>query len=112
MRQMKHIRILSDSSGARKRRMKIARQYVTKISGLDMHDPQDRLQLLAETMNKTDILKILRLEENSSLRKMVLKDLLNDINSVVDASQIVETCDTVGVSRRGYRAWQEYGSKT
>ena len=26
------------------------------------------------------------------------------MHSVVDASQIVETCDTVGVSRRGYRA--------
>ena len=26
------------------------------------------------------------------------------MHSVVDATQMVETCDTVGVSRRGYRA--------
>ena len=55
-------------------------------------------------MNKIDMLKIIHLEENLSLTKMVAKEFIYDKNSIVVASKIVETCDTMGVSRRGYRA--------
>ena len=104
VRQMKHIKALSDFSGARKKRMRLAREFISQVSGLDMNVCEDRVQLFNETMNKSDIIKVLLLKENTLLRKNVLKELLKEMHSVVDATQMVETCDTVGVSRRGYRA--------
>lgn len=104
VRQMKHIKVLSEHSGAKKKRMRLAREFVSQVCGLDMNICEDRMRLLNETMHKSDIIKFLLLEGNNVLKKNVLKELLKDMHSVVDASQIVETCDTVGVSRRGYRA--------
>lgn len=94
---------LLQASGGKKRRMKLTKQYVTQISGLDIQKSEERVKLLNETMSKTDFVKILQLPENNSIKTFVLKKLLEDFKSVTP-SQIVETCDTVGVSRRGYRA--------
>lgn len=104
IRQLKHINNLSGTCGGRKRRMKLAREYISQVSGLDMNKSEDRIQLLNETMNRLDIIKLLKLPENKKLRKLALRELLKDVHSVVKPSQIVEACDRVGVSRRGYRA--------
>ena len=103
MRQLKHINNLSGTSGGRKRRMRLARDYISQVSGLDLHISEYRVLLLNETMNRLDIIKLLKLPENQKLRKLALKELLKDMNSVVKPSQILEECDRVGVSRRGYR---------
>ena len=104
IRQLKNINNLSGTCGGRKKRMKIAREYISQVSGLDMHISEERVLLLNETMNRLDIIKLLKLPENQKLRKLALQELLKDMNSVVKPSQIVEACDKVGVSRRGYRA--------
>ena len=55
-------------------------------------------------MNRLDIIKLLKLPENKKLRRLALRELLKDMDSLVKPSQIVEACDRVGVSTRGYRA--------
>ena len=104
IRQLKQINNLSGTCGGRKRRMKLAREYISQVTGLEMNKSKDRIQLLNETMNRLDIIKLLKLPENQKLRKLALQELLKDMNSLVKPSQIVEACDRVGVSRRGYRA--------
>ena len=85
--------------------MKLAREYISQVTGLEMNKSKDRIQLLNETMNRLDIIKLLKLPENQKLRKLALQELLKDMNSLVKPSQIVEACDRVGVSsRRGYQA--------
>lgn len=103
IKEQKHINKLSETCGGRKRRMKLTREYISQVSGLDMHKSEERVQILNETMNKLDVIKLLRLPENEKLRKLTLRELLKDMNSIVKPSQIVEACDSVGVSRRGYR---------
>lgn len=104
IRQIKNINNLSETCGGRKRRRKLARDYISQVFGLDMHICEERVLLLNETMNRLDIIKLLKMPENQKMRKLVLQELLQDMNSVVKPSQIVEECDRVGVSRRGYRA--------
>ena len=104
MRHLKHINNLSGTARGRTRRMRLARDYISQVSGLALHIFEDRVLLLNETMNRLDIIKLLKLPENQKLRKLALKELLKDMNSVVKPSQILEECDRVGVSRRGYRA--------
>lgn len=103
-RSMKHICNLREKCGARKKRMRLTRQCVSHISGLDMHKVDDRVQLLNETMNQTDIVNVLRAPKNAPLRKIAQRELLGDFNSMIDPSNVVETCDKVGVSRKGYWA--------
>ena len=69
-----------------------------------MHICEERVLLLNESMNRKDIIKLLKMPENHKMRKLVLQDLLQDMKSVVEPSQVVEECDRVGVSQRGYRA--------
>ena len=69
-----------------------------------MNKFEDRNQLLNEAMNRLDIIKLLKLPENKKLRRLALRELLKDMDSLVKPSQIVEACARVGVSRRGYRA--------
>lgn len=104
IRQLKHLNELSGICGGRKRRMKLAREYISQVFGLDLNKCEDRIQLLNETMNRSDIIKLLKLLENKKLRILALLELLKDTNSLVKPSHTVEACDRVGVSRRGYRA--------
>ena len=104
IRQMKHIQNLSETSSARKRRIKQANNSLSQLCGLDLHCTTDRIQTLNEIMNKKDNLEILNLPENLMLREIVLRELLKDKNSIINPSQVVEACDIVGVSRKEYRA--------
>lgn len=81
IRQMKQINNLSETCGGRKKRMKLARDYIAKVSGLDMHNSEERIQLLNETMNRSDIVKLLKLPENHKLRTLALQELVKDMNS-------------------------------
>ena len=104
IRQLKHLNDLSGTRGGRKRRTKLAREYISQVSWLDLNKCEDKIQLLNEKMNRSNIIKLLKLPENKKLRSLALQELLKDMNSLVKPSQIVEACDRVGVSRRGYRA--------
>lgn len=104
LRQMKQINDLSKTCGGRQKRMKLARDCIGKIFGLNMHNSIERVQLLNETMNRIDIVKLLKLPKNQKLRKITLEELIDDMNSLTKPSQIVDTCDKVGVSRKGYQA--------
>ena len=90
--------------GEERERMKLGREYISQVSRLDLNKCEDRIQLLNETMNRLDIIKILKLPENKKLRSLSLPELLKDMYSLVKPSQIVEACDRVGGSRRGYHA--------
>ena len=79
-------------------------EYISQVFVLDMHRCEERILLLNETMNRLNIIKLLKMPENQKMRKLVLQELLKDMNSIIEPSQIVEECDRVGVSRRGYRA--------
>ncbi|RYA68215.1 hypothetical protein DD595_25635, partial [Enterobacter cloacae complex sp. 4DZ3-17B2] len=66
-----------------------------------MSNVQERVRFLNEVMNKSDILK---LPENQTQKNLVFPNLLKEMGLLVQPSQMQEVCDTVGVSRRGYRA--------
>ena len=76
IRQLKNINNLSENCGGWKRRRKLVRDYITEVFGLDMHICEERVLLLNETMNRKDIIKLLKMPENHKMRKLVLQDLL------------------------------------
>ena len=99
----KDIKNLKEGSGQRKKRLKYAREHITTILGQTFLD-QQKEQFLNELINKSDVLSLLKLSGNQQVKKFLLRDLLKDMNLLVNPSQIQEVCDTIGVSRKGYRS--------
>lgn len=103
VRGLRALDSLAQNGGGWKRRIRATKKCIKEVAKLNMENKSDRIKFIEATMNRSDFIEFLKQPQKKDFRDSLAREITTDYHNLVSPAQVVEACDTVGVSRRGYR---------
>ena len=77
------------------------RKFIGDVVG---KNASDKLIVIKHTIKKRDFISILRDPRQCALCLAILQEVISDLKSIVNPSEVLQACDIVGISRQTYMA--------
>ena len=101
-RKYQAMHLLSKNSGARKRRLQKTRYLASTIMGCESGAEPTGASLLRNIIKPKDLIQMINDPSHAKTTDMLRKKFFAELTGIVTSQQMLDTCDAVGISRKGY----------
>ena len=98
------MQLLSKNSGARKRRLQKTRYLASTIMGCESGAEPTSASLLRNVINPKDLIQMVADLFHAKTTDMLQRKVFAELTGIVSSQQMLDTCDVVQISRKGYEA--------
>ena len=80
------------------------RAYTTVVLGCNNFEDNVKVSLLQHVIQEKDVLEMITGSGNVKLRETLRQHFLKEIKQIVTPKEMLDVCDSAGISQKGYRA--------